>query len=72
MGRGKDKEQETEEILALSGKAYDVVSHLEKEAKRCSKMSVLQYIRLRRLEQAESEQFGADVRGDLYATATTR
>ena len=57
--------QETLKIseVELRGKAYDVLSYLEQELKRCPKMKMLEYIRLRRIEKAESNQFGWDIRG---------
>ena len=49
--------------IELRGKAYDVLAYLESEAKRCQKMPMLQYIRLRKIEKEESQQFGVkDIR----------
>ena len=59
----KTQERINENGLKLKGKFPDIVLYLEREAERCPKMSVLQYIKLRRIEKAESELFGvSDIR----------
>lgn len=44
------------------GNMPDILTYLEREQERCPKMSIPQYIRLRKLERAESQQFGFDIR----------
>lgn len=43
--------------IRLQGKFPDILTYLEKEAERCPKMRVTEYIRLRRIEKAEERQF---------------
>lgn len=56
------EEVKTNEI-SLKGNMPDILTYLEREQQRCPKMTIPQYIRLRKLEQAESRQFGFDIRG---------
>lgn len=52
------KEKVTSNGMTLKGTMPDVLAYLEEEQKRCGKVGVLQYIRLRKIERAESDQFG--------------
>lgn len=56
------EEVKANEIL-FRGNMPDIFTHLEREQERCPKMTIPQYIRLRKLERAESQQFGCDIRG---------
>lgn len=56
------EEVKTNGIL-LKGNMPDILTYLEREQERCPKMTVPQYLRLRKLERAESQQFGCDIRG---------
>lgn len=62
----KVKEKIKNNGMALNGSMIDVLSYLEKEQARCGHVGVLQYIRLRKIERAESDQFGVnDIRKEV-------
>lgn len=43
--------------VGFKGDVKDVCAELEAEAKRCKGMTVGEYLRLRKIEKAEKEQF---------------
>lgn len=54
--------------ITLEGNAHDVITYLEGEAQRRPKMTMQQYLRLRKIEIAESKQCGVeDIRKEIYA-----
>lgn len=57
----KVKEQVETNGFTLKGNIPDILAFLEREQERCPKIGVLQYIRKRRLEIVESQQFGGDI-----------
>ena len=59
----KVQEEVNKMVLTLKGNIPDILTYLEKEQERCSKMTIPQYLRLRKLEIAESKNFGFDIRG---------
>lgn len=63
----KVKEELQTNGIELKGNMPDILTYLEREQERCTKMTVPQYLRLRKLEQSESQQFGFDIR--WYANA---
>lgn len=66
MIKVKEQINGSNEELCLKGNMCDIVAYLEREQERCGKMTVSQYLRLRRLEKALSEQFGVkDIRQEL-------
>lgn len=56
----KVKEELKTNGITLKGNMHDVLSYLEDEQRRCRKMSVSQYIRLRQIEREENKQFGVE------------
>lgn len=57
----------------LKGDTKDVCAELEAEAKRCKGMTVGQWLRMRKLERAVSDQFGMtenEYRRELHGGAT--
>ena len=44
--------------FVIKGNIPDILTYLEKEQERCPKMSMLKYLRLRKLEREESKQLG--------------
>ena len=55
----------------LKGDIKDVCAELEAEAKRCKGMTVGEWLRLRKIERAEAEQFGISV-GEMRRYATNK
>lgn len=50
--------------VSLKGNMPDILAYLEKEQERCGKISIPQYIRLRKTERVVSKQVGThDLRG---------
>lgn len=49
--------------ITLKGNMPDILTYLEREQDCFPKMTVPQYLRLRKLEIAESKNFGFDIRG---------
>lgn len=45
----------------FKGNVVDVCAELEKEAKRCKGMTVSEWLRMRRIENALAQQFGCSV-----------
>lgn len=59
----KVQERISSNELKINGNIPDILTYLEMEQQRCPKMTVPQYIRLRKLERAETKQFcGEDIR----------
>lgn len=57
------QEQLSAKGFTLNGKAIDVITYLEREAERCPKMGILQYVKQRKLENGISKQIGvSDIR----------
>lgn len=54
----KVKEEVKMNGITFKGNMPDILTYLEREQQRCPKMTVPQYIRLRKLEREESKQFG--------------
>ena len=44
--------------IKIQGNPIDVITYLEREQERCGKISVLEYIRLRKIETSIDKQFG--------------
>lgn len=64
----KFQEQVNNNSITLKGAMHDILTYLEQEQQRRPKMTVQQYLRLRKIELAESEQFGVpDIREGMYA-----
>ena len=55
----------------FKGDIKDVCAELKAEAQRCKGMTVGEWLRLRKIEQAEAKQFGISV-GDMRRIATNK